>query len=290
MRRKILDIVLPHSTGDVRSDNDLLYFYKVLNHGIYKIGVSSQRLGQWRVADVLKKHGYESEWVRYFKVKNAVSLEKILHQLGSFPNEIAHIDGWTEFREFTPKQVTKALKLIAESNAIEIEEFSDDNPIFQPKIWRATGVFYVEAQRRYRATIGGKFFGSFASKFDAVLSRLLLETNALEFQIIHKQLCGRQKLGSDEIATGHHVIELKNASYKFAVIADIGAKTLMYLKLSNDEDELLEYVRHQNDSLDRFIRFKAIKNQIYDCGNCAQTRDSLIRPHAPFLKWHQLET
>lgn len=103
-------------------DNDAIYIWKAVGQffngdQVYKVGVTSHRLGDSRVRDVSKLAGFDYEVVCIVRVKHkATSVEKKLHNLGISP-KYQGFAGCTEFRAFSENDMEKVMKIIKEEMA-----------------------------------------------------------------------------------------------------------------------------------------------------------------------------
>jgi len=98
-RNNITDEVCSHMV-DVRTcDGDMVYLWRVPNTNIYKIGVSSVRLGDTRIKDVAKELDKGCEIIGMYEVSNAFEVEAELHSTYQIePTTLPKVDGHTEFR------------------------------------------------------------------------------------------------------------------------------------------------------------------------------------------------
>ncbi len=84
-------------------DNDCVYVWEVVGHyglcgsKIYKIGVTSWRLGHRRINKVAAELGAEAKIIRRVKVDNGLAFEKELLTYG-YDAGFTDVDGYTEFR------------------------------------------------------------------------------------------------------------------------------------------------------------------------------------------------
>lgn len=108
------------------SDLDLIYIWKILNTNIYKFGVTSSRLGNLRINQVvssLRKNGYvfsNIEKVVQIKTVSAKEIESYLHNKykikpTTLPQEF---DGKTEFRILTELEKLEIINYIKDTYAI----------------------------------------------------------------------------------------------------------------------------------------------------------------------------
>lgn len=104
------------SSGTV-SDNDAIYVIKtplrVDGNVVYKVGVTSVKLGDTRVNRVISASGLNSELVILTAVKcKATALETELLKVGQVVTFEDKFDGCTEYRAYSPKQMEKVMKTI----------------------------------------------------------------------------------------------------------------------------------------------------------------------------------
>ena len=99
-----------HSDTRSGTDNDAIYIWKICNTDVYKIGITSKRLGKRRIEDVARKHEVDYKILALAEVKDAMRLETVLHKIYTTPqNLITEGDGMTEFRTLTKAEVIEAL-------------------------------------------------------------------------------------------------------------------------------------------------------------------------------------
>lgn len=106
---------------DGGTDNDIIYIWKMVGKQykgmpVYKIGITSARLGDRRIKQVAKEHevGYEVVVMAETKVP-AMDIEAALKKLGENPGYVG--DGATEIRAMSDEDLHKALSLIEEFQA-----------------------------------------------------------------------------------------------------------------------------------------------------------------------------
>jgi len=122
-RLGILDQVCAHMEYNSASDNDAVYIWKAEGEPFYKIGVTSQRLGEIRINLVAKEAHMSPEWIRIFPVAKSTApvVEKQMLAHGKPVNFNRAFDGSTEFRELTPAELERVVA-IAKSNVDESAE------------------------------------------------------------------------------------------------------------------------------------------------------------------------
>lgn len=107
------------------SDNDAIYIWRAVGqhyngNPIYKIGVTSARLGTQRIEQVAKDSGFEFDLICCEPVTcKATELERKLHILGEDP-QLAGFNGCTEFRALSDSALYAAVTLIC--SAIQQEK------------------------------------------------------------------------------------------------------------------------------------------------------------------------
>lgn len=115
--RDLLDDICSHMTDSSYCDNDAVYLWKATDEKyndkpLYKIGVTSTRLGTYRIEKVAQKKGWKYEIIILKDVKkNADKLEKELLKIGDNPH-LTGFDGASEFRALSSFEETQILKLI----------------------------------------------------------------------------------------------------------------------------------------------------------------------------------
>ena len=114
-RLNIMDEILPEYLNG--ADNNAIYIWRAVGqvyngNPVYKIGVTSARLGVRRIKDVAKGVGFEFEVICCEAVQcKASDLEKKLLILGGDP-KFSGFDGCTEFRSLSDSALYAAISLI----------------------------------------------------------------------------------------------------------------------------------------------------------------------------------
>ena len=99
------------------SDNNAIYIWRAIGqhyngNPVYKIGVTSSRLGVWRIVDVAGRAGFEFDLICCEAVQGkATDLERKLHLLGEDP-QLAGFNGATEFRALSDSALYAAVSMI----------------------------------------------------------------------------------------------------------------------------------------------------------------------------------
>jgi len=130
LRRNLLDVCCAHMSRASGMDNDAIYIWKAVGwtyngEQVYKVGVTSARLGTQRINKVCQRVDVESEIVMLAKVNGkATALESTLLSIGHDPKYV-DFDGCTEFRAMSDEQLKQALALIAQAAQETIDEESN---------------------------------------------------------------------------------------------------------------------------------------------------------------------
>jgi hypothetical protein len=117
-KRKLLDVCCTHmESGLCGTDNDAVYIWKAIGQvfngeQIYKIGVTSSRLGKDRILFCANKADFDAEIVIIANVNGkATEVEKSLLSIGADPKYVG-FNGCTEFRAMTAAQLNRAIDII----------------------------------------------------------------------------------------------------------------------------------------------------------------------------------
>lgn len=97
------------------SDNDILYVWQIPLTDIYKIGITSERLGVHRLLKVYENFNIDSPLsiVKFSTVANAAYLEALLlRTYKNKPKWSYSLDGHSEFRTLTEKELNEMLRTI----------------------------------------------------------------------------------------------------------------------------------------------------------------------------------
>lgn len=115
-RNRWIERLSEHMEWAGRSDEDSIYIWRVKDfEKIYKIGITSGRLGDYRVRNAAHKTGFVPEIVIIQKVDNARGLEsKLLSKFSNRPDFDGPFDGYTEMRVLTEDELDTALKMISD--------------------------------------------------------------------------------------------------------------------------------------------------------------------------------
>ncbi len=122
IRADLLDEICVHMGKGLNGDNDAVYIWKTPetwnDKPLYKVGVTSARLGATRILQVASSKGWDIEVIVLAKIiGKATNIEKKLLSLGEDPKLIG-FNGATEIRAFDSDELQEALTLI-NSYAVE---------------------------------------------------------------------------------------------------------------------------------------------------------------------------
>lgn len=115
-KRKLLDLI-DWPEENARTDNDAIYIWRAVGqhyngNPVYKIGVTSARLGTARVEEVARWSGFEFDLICCEPVTcKATDLERKLHLLGEDP-QFTGFNGCTEFRALSDSALYAAISMI----------------------------------------------------------------------------------------------------------------------------------------------------------------------------------
>ena len=120
--RGLLDEICSHMEKGLRTDDNVIYIWRALGEThlgiqLYKVGVTSERLGDVRIRQVAAEYDMDPELV-CFQVtdKKASQLEKKILKLGINPGFDADKGGFSEFRAMTDAELDKALRIAQSSS------------------------------------------------------------------------------------------------------------------------------------------------------------------------------
>ncbi|WP_411992106.1 hypothetical protein [Agarivorans sp. DSG3-1] len=114
------DDCVKHMKSGQGTDNDSLYIWQALGFydeyelPVYKIGVTSHRLGVTRISSVADRNGLEYEIVRFLKVKKGVRASVIEVDLLKFGQQfnIGDFNGSQEFRSLSEYELESVLTIM----------------------------------------------------------------------------------------------------------------------------------------------------------------------------------
>lgn len=99
--------------ADKYNTRDMIYIWRA-EPSVYKVGITSENLGRFRIHKVARLGGFQPEVVLLKKVgaKNAVKLESKLKNIGTTKLFDHEFDGYTEFRVMTDEELGDAIDLV----------------------------------------------------------------------------------------------------------------------------------------------------------------------------------
>jgi hypothetical protein len=120
LKKEMMDELFPVTNGKANSDKDTLYLWKAVGQTyngkqLFKIGVTSARLGDIRIVQVATASKFKYEKVVSKTLSGtAVSLEQKLLSFGESPQFTGFV-GCTEFRALSDSELSKILILIGDA-------------------------------------------------------------------------------------------------------------------------------------------------------------------------------
>lgn len=118
---KRIPVLIKRIEGDFNmNDNDIIYLWKAKNISfqnkpVYKIGITSKRLGSERIRSVSLSSGFQFDILLFRNTKRAKYLETQMLKFGLIP-DLNKFDGCTEFRALNDHELKKVLKIGFEIN------------------------------------------------------------------------------------------------------------------------------------------------------------------------------
>jgi hypothetical protein len=100
-----------------KTDNDILYLWRfrtkqLFGESIYKVGITSERLGTKRIREVAKNAGDVADLIEYCRVKDAKGIETKILKFGRRVDVSILRGGGSEVRQFTSSELQQVLLLI----------------------------------------------------------------------------------------------------------------------------------------------------------------------------------
>ena len=126
-RRNLLEVCCDHMERAGGTDNDAIYIWRAIGEtfngmSVYKIGMTSARLGDRRIEQVCQAGNMQAEIIILAQVSGqAGQLESKLLNIGTNPKFI-RFDGSTEFRAMTDEQLSQAVRLVSEATQETLKE------------------------------------------------------------------------------------------------------------------------------------------------------------------------
>ena len=105
---KLLVSICSHMEDGEGTDANMIYLWRIPNTNIYKVGLSSVRLGDERIRRVASTMGVDYEVISMCEVDSAFEVETELHTTYQIvPTTLPKKDGHTEFRILTESDVNE---------------------------------------------------------------------------------------------------------------------------------------------------------------------------------------
>ena len=114
----IMDDICSHMIpGGPVSKENIIYIWQVGDLPIYKIGLTSDSLGDSRIREVSYLAGFEANIIRLQEIdpKRAKAVEKKILKLGNKVKWNREFSGYTEFRFWTSDHLDQAKQILADS-------------------------------------------------------------------------------------------------------------------------------------------------------------------------------
>ena len=110
-----LDQCCAHMERAGGTANDVVYIWRDAGSDLHKVGVTSDRVGEDRIAICRRHNGMDPRIVFMLKVDDARAVESQLLELGTDPELDSSVDGYTEFRKLTDADLGKAVSIAYEA-------------------------------------------------------------------------------------------------------------------------------------------------------------------------------
>jgi hypothetical protein len=127
VKRNLLGACCDHMERAGGTDNDAIYIWRAIGETfngeqVYKVGVTSARLGTQRIEQVCKRGNMQAEIIILAQVSGRASkLELQLMEIGTDPG-FSSFDGSSEFRAMTDEQLSQAVRLVSEATQENLKE------------------------------------------------------------------------------------------------------------------------------------------------------------------------
>jgi len=125
--RNLLDVCCAGMERAGGTDNDAIYIWRAIGEtfngmSIYKIGLTSARLGTQRIEQVCRRGDMQAEIIILAQVTGLASqLEAQLLTIGTNPG-FSSFNGSSEFRAMTDEQLAQAVRLVSEAAQETLKE------------------------------------------------------------------------------------------------------------------------------------------------------------------------
>lgn len=98
------------------TDADVIYIWQVTGTDTYKIGLTSQKMGEFRIWQCSRHNGMDANIILVASVDDAREIEQTLLALGEeVPEFGSEVDGYTEFRILSDADLCEATRLVYEA-------------------------------------------------------------------------------------------------------------------------------------------------------------------------------
>ena len=115
--RPYFEEICSHMKTFSKCDNDVLYLYKTNLPDIYKVGITSLRLGKRRLMELKSHSGLDFEPVLIVNLSDAKSVEKEILKLGRCPDHF-EFGGYKELRMLTQEEVNQIVDVMKASGGV----------------------------------------------------------------------------------------------------------------------------------------------------------------------------
>ena len=98
------------------SDADAFYIWEnVEDSGVYKVGITSERVGEKRIAQCTNSNGMKANIILIASVPNAREIERKALEMGESVDYSSEIDGYTEFRRYTDQELGEVYRMAVQA-------------------------------------------------------------------------------------------------------------------------------------------------------------------------------
>lgn len=94
------------------TDADVIYIWQITGTNTYKIGLTSQKMGEFRIWQCSRHNGMDANIILLAGVDDARDIEQALLTLGEATDFGPEVDGYTEFRVLSDADLLEATRLI----------------------------------------------------------------------------------------------------------------------------------------------------------------------------------
>lgn len=98
------------------SDANVFYIWASSEDaGVYKVGITSERCAEERIATCSRKHDVDANIILMASVPNAREIERKALQIGEEVDYSSKIDGYTEFRRYTDQELGEVYRMAVQA-------------------------------------------------------------------------------------------------------------------------------------------------------------------------------